>query len=217
MRLLSSTEPTMSAGSSAARALQGPADKALWTRAIVGDAHAFTALVRRHQSAVRGFLRRVSGDNGLADDLAQETFLKAHANLASWRGDGAILSWLLAIAWRAWLSERRKSRHQNEVVDDDAHALLPAPRGAERTARDVERDVQAALQTLKEEERAALALCFQDELTHEEAAAVLQMPLGTLKSHVSRGKEKLRGLLQAYATTTTAATTTMTATATEAA
>lgn len=185
--------------------VSGPSDKALCTRANLGDAHAFTALVRRHQSAVRGFLRRLTGDNGLADDLAQETFLKAHRGLTSWRGESSLLSWLCGIAWRVWLSEKRKVRNTREVVDDAAPALVEAPRGAERTARDVERDVQRALLTLKEEERAAIALCFQDELTHDEAAAILGMPLGTLKSHVARGKEKLRELLRAYATQVTEA------------
>ena len=60
------------------------------------------------------------------------------------------------------------------------------------------RDVVRALATLREEERAALALCFQEGLTHDEAARVLDMPLGTLKSHVARGKEKLKVLLDAY-------------------
>ena len=188
-----------------ALAVAGPSDRALWTRAVVGDANAFATLVRRHQSPVRGFLRRLCGDNGLADDLAQETFLKAHRGLSSWRGDSTLLAWLCAIAWRAWLSERRKVRNAREVVDDKAPALLEAPRGVERTSRDVERDVQRALATLKEEERAAIALCFQDELTHDEAAVVLGMPLGTLKSHVARGKEKLRALLSAYATPRTEA------------
>ena len=113
--------------------------------------------------------------------------------------------WLMSIAWRLWLSERRKVRHTREIVDDEAPAVVATPRGAERTARDVERDVQRALATLKEDERACIALCFQDELTHEEAAAVLCMPLGTLKSHVARGKAKLRTLLVSYATTTTEA------------
>lgn len=190
---------------SLSRPVGGPTDRALATRALLGDAHAFTAVVRRHQSPVRGFLRRLSGDDGLADDLAQETFLKAHAALASWKGEQAMTPWLMSIAWRLWLSERRRVRHTREVVDDVAPAAFAAPRGAERTARDVERDVQRALLTLKEDERACIALCFQDELTHEEAAAVLGMPLGTLKSHVARGKEKLRTLLVSYATTTTEA------------
>jgi RNA polymerase sigma-70 factor (ECF subfamily) len=186
-------------------ALAGPADRALWTRAVVGDVHAFTSLVRRHQSAVRGFLRRLSGDDATADDLAQETFWKAHKALASWRGEGSLVSWLLSVAWRTWLSEKRKVRHAREIIDDDAKDSAQAVRGVERTSRDVERDVQRALLTLKEEERAAIALCFQDELTHEEAALVLHMPLGTLKSHVARGKEKLRAALASYSPTWTEA------------
>ncbi len=157
---------------------------------------AFTALVRRHHSAVRVFLRRVSGDDALADDLAQETFVKAHAALHSWRGDGSIVPWLMGIAWRCFLSERRKVRHTREHGDNDAADRVAAPRAHERTSRDVQR----ALQQLSDDERVCIALCFQEELTHDEAARVLGMPLGTLKSHVARGKTKLRTLLHAYAT-----------------
>lgn len=183
-----------------ARGEGGPSDRALVTRACVGDGHAFTALMRRHQGAVRGFLRRFVGDAALADDIAQETFVQAHRALASFRGDGAVLSWLLTIAYRKAIADKARARHRHEVaVDVDA----PAGRGEERTSRTAERDVQRALATLPPAERAAIALCFLDELTHDEAAQVMGVPLGTLKSHVARGKEKLKALLAAYATSPT--------------
>jgi RNA polymerase sigma-70 factor (ECF subfamily) len=172
----------------------------------------FAVLVARHQSAVRGFLRRVTDDDALADDLAQETFLKARRALSSYRGEGSVASWLLRIAYREFLSSRRGQRQRTEQLGagDDAATFdvldVDAARRTERAVeRGVERDVRRALRVLSDDERTAIAACFYDGLTHEEAAAALDMPLGTLKSHVARAREKLRGPLAAYAPPTSSA------------
>ena len=156
---------------------------------------AFDVVVRQHHGMVRGFLRRLCDADAIADDLVQETFLKAERALPGFRGDGSMASWLLRIAYREFLSQKRKKTHalvgDFDHVDDDG-----AGRRADRT---LERDVRRAVTALSDDERAAVAACFFDDLTHEEAAAALDMPLGTLKSHVARAKEKLRAPLAAYA------------------
>jgi RNA polymerase sigma-70 factor (ECF subfamily) len=169
----------------------------------------FPELVATHQGAVRAFLRRLTDDGALADDLAQETFLKARPALAGFRGEGSVASWLLRIAYRQWLSSRRGRRATHERLADvgDAHDDAIDADSARRTERSVERDVRRALRVLSDDERAAIAACFYDGLTHEEAAAALEMPLGTLKSHVARAREKLRAPLAAYAPDATATTT----------
>jgi RNA polymerase sigma-70 factor (ECF subfamily) len=166
----------------------------------------FDDLVARHQGAVRAFLRRLGDDDALADDLAQETFLKAQRALSSYRGEGSLASWLLRIAYREFLSSRRGLRQANERVgvNDDAAATDGLDEGSARRAeRSMERDVRRALRVLSDDERAAIAACFYDGLTHEEAAQALEMPLGTLKSHVARAREKLRAPLAAYAPSST--------------
>jgi RNA polymerase sigma-70 factor (ECF subfamily) len=170
----------------------------------------FPELVSSHQGAVRAFLRRLTDDDALADDLAQETFLKARPALAGFRGEGSVGSWLLRIAYRQWLSNRRGRRARSEQLADvgDAHEDVVDHGSDRRTERSVERDVRRALRVLSDDERAAIAACFYDGLTHEEAAAVLEMPLGTLKSHVSRAREKLRTPLAAYAPDAATTTTT---------
>lgn len=152
------------------------------------DRRAFGELVRRHQSMVRGLLRRLcAGDAARADDLAQETFLAAYRKLGTWRGGARLSTWLCAIAYRAWLSQARRAR-QPEPPEAE-----PAPSAAEAA---VDRhDLLRALGALREEERAALALAYGEELTHQEAAEILRCPVGTLKTHILRGKEKLRKLL----------------------
>ena len=161
----------------------------------------FPALVASHQGAVRAFLRRLTDDDALADDLAQETFLKARRALANFRGEGSIASWLLRIAYREFLSSRRGGRNTHERLADagDAHDDAIDADSARRTERSTERDVRRALRLLSDDERAAIAACFFEGLTHDEAAAALDMPLGTLKSHVARAREKLRAPLSAYA------------------
>jgi RNA polymerase sigma factor (sigma-70 family) len=158
-----------------------------------GDAASFGVSVRQHQSELRGFLRRLTrGDHALADDLAQETFLEAYRKLAQFRGQGAFAAWLYAIAWSRFLMAARR-RKLEPLDDDDGEPTLP------ETASMVKLDLEKAMACLKAPERAALTLCFALGLGHDEAATALNMKLGTLKSHIARGREKLKTLLQEYA------------------
>lgn len=179
--------------------LAGPSDRALAARVVVNDdRHAFAAIVRRHHGAVRAFARRLAnGDNARADDVAQDTFLAAWKHLSTWRAEGELVSWLLKLCFRAHLTDARRAHHKREALVDDPNApsTMAATPADDPTER---RDVVRAMAVLSEMERAAIALVFQQGLTHEEAAKVLDVPLGTLKSHVARGKEKLKPLLAAY-------------------
>ncbi len=150
---------------------------------------AFGRLVREHQSKVRGFLRRLTrGDAALADDLAQETFFEAHRKLDQYRGEGSFASWLFGIAWSRFLMERR--RRKEEPLEDDAASDDP------RAVIHARLDLERAMARLAAEERAALTLCYALGHSHGEAAAILDMPLGTVKSHVLRGREKLKAMLE---------------------
>ncbi len=163
-------------------------DAALVGRVLAtDDRRAFAELVLRHQSRIRALLRRLcAGDHARADDLAQETFLRAHRRLSSWRGQARLGTWLHRIAWNAFLSQARR------VPAPDPPPPDPAP-GLEQV--EARHDLERAFAFLREEERAALALAYGQDLTHEEAAAILGWPLGTLKTHVARGKERLRRIL----------------------
>lgn len=157
-----------------------------------GDAAAFGALVRQHQSSVRGFLRRLTkGNHALADDLAQETFLAAYRKIAQFQGQGSFTSWLYAIAWSRFLMETRKRKL--EPLDDMDERVAPECDPA------IKLDLEKAMALLRAPERAALTLCFAMGMPHEEAAAAMGVPLGTLKSHVARGREKLKNLLKDHA------------------
>jgi len=171
-------------------------DAPLIARVVANDdRHAFTTLVRRHQSAVRGFLLRLCcGDGALADDIAQETFLRAYQRIGSYRCEGGFDSWLFSIAYRSFASEKRR-RHWS------AEELKGEPEGLESSlqhAGDAAADIARAMRQLREPERACLSLCYQWGMSHQEMAKVLDCPLGTIKTHIARGKEKLRAHLSSY-------------------
>lgn len=173
----------------------GPPDSELVARVLErDDRHAFATLVRRHQAQVRGLLRKLScGDGALADDLGQETFLRAYRALGSFRGGGKLSSWLLQIAYRTFLNDARAAAARR-AFDTPLDEALPEATGRMESVLD-RHDLARALRALSPEERAAIALTYADDLSHEEAAAILGWPLGTLKSRVLGAKEKLRARL----------------------
>jgi RNA polymerase sigma-70 factor (ECF subfamily) len=162
--------------------------------AAAGDTAAFGILVRRHQSKLRGFLLRMTrGNHALADDLAQETFLEAFRKIAQF-GTGSFFGWLCAIAYSRYLMEARKRKLESLDEAGEIAADAPEPEIASAAKLDLEK----ALAQLAPAQRAALTMCFALGFSNEEAAASLNLPLGTLKSHVNRGREKLAAMLGAW-------------------
>ena len=189
---------------------QAVTDAQLIARCVVADdRHAFGELVRRHQSAVRACLRKLTaGNHALADDLAQESFVLAWRNLRSFRQEARFSTWLYRIATNCWLAHARKRREEllgdrdaDVAADDDA-----AETGANADAADADHaraaslriDMERALATLSEAERAAIVQCYHNDLSHEEAAYVLGCPVGTVKTHVFRARQKLKLVLAAW-------------------
>ncbi len=184
-------------------------DAELIARVVVqDDRHAFSELVRRHQSAVRATLRRLTaGNHALADDLAQETFLLAFRNIATFRQEARFSTWLYRIATNAYLADARKRKEEllgdrdAEVPADDDGESSPADGHVPDPARaaTLSLDMDRALAVLSDGERAAIVQCYHNDLSHEEAAQVLNCPVGTVKTHILRAKQKLRSRLAAWA------------------
>jgi len=172
-------------------------DSELIARVLVSDEHAaFGELVRRHQSAVRNFLRHLTGgDHALADDLAQETFVQAYRGLKKYMGSSAFQTWLLGIAHNHWRNARRRQR---TVPMEAAHLATLDPEASTADISDLKHDLARAMHELAPDERTALHLCYQQGLSHREIADVLKWPLGTVKTHLNRSKEKLRPLLASW-------------------
>jgi len=184
-------------------------DAQLIARCLVGDdRHAFTELVKRHQSAVRACLRKLTaGNHALADDLAQETFVLAWRNLKSFRQEARFSTWLYRIATNCWLMHARK--RQEELLGDrdatladletDTMSHLSEAVSDHARSASLKLDLERAMGMLSAPERAALVQCYHNDLSHEEAAYVLGCPVGTVKTHVFRAKQKLKVALSAWA------------------
>ncbi len=159
--------------------------------AAKGDVAAFAELVRSHQGKLRAFLRRMArGDFALADDLAQETFLEAYRKIEQFRAEGTFASWLFQIGYSRYLMHARK--HKLEPLDDARE-----PSHETEAALHAKLDLETAMAKLQPAKRAALTLCFAQGYSHEDAAKIMGIPLGTLKSHVARGREEVRTMLTA--------------------
>jgi RNA polymerase sigma factor (sigma-70 family) len=164
-------------------------DAELVAAARRGEPGAFRAIVGDHQQAVRSFLRRVLDNPADADDIAQETFLAAWTGLWRYRGGASLRSWLCAIAWKKRLTHER-SRRRTERRETDTAQVHQGEASLDRRL-----DLTAALRSLPEAQRAAVALCLGGGFSHAEAAQALDIPLGTIKSHVDRGRAKLAAAL----------------------
>lgn len=164
------------------------------------DHHAFGELSRRYQSTVRNMLRKLTaGDLALADDLAQETFIRAYRSISKYKGKGKFSSWLYRISYNLFISHIRKKREFTSRSEDKP-IEGEVPSDSERIH--LKLDLASAMKRLKEQERAAINLCFQKGLSHEEAAEILDCPIGTVKTNILRGKNKLRRFLQDWNTRT---------------
>ena len=163
-------------------------DAELVLRAREGSDAAFARLVERHQAVVRGFLRRTLGGGWAeADDVAQETFLAGWRTLRSLKDPAGVRSWLLGIAWRRAQDRIRSSRR---AAARDAAWLDEAetPAGISNEDRMA---LAVAMADLAPDVRACVALCLADGWSHGEASLTLGLPLGTVKSHVARGRARL--------------------------
>lgn len=157
------------------------------------DRAAFGELVVRHQSTVRRFLRHlVQTDWALADDLAQETFLRAYAALPTFGNRAAFSTWLLGIAHNLW---RNAARRRRTSTEPEASTV---PRESAFSGPGLRSDVADALRSLSAGEQLAIHLTYQQGLSHADIATVLGWPLGTVKTHLARAKAKLREQLAAW-------------------
>jgi RNA polymerase sigma factor (sigma-70 family) len=163
-------------------------DVELCSHSAMGERRAFGELVRRHGSAVRGVLRRMGAQGAEADDVAQDAFLTAFERIAEFRGEGTFAAWVKKIAARLYLRRLQRDRRLGamtaEAMEDEAEVV--------HGDADAAIDLEEALKVLSAAERLCVTMCFGAGLSHTEAAEALNLPLGTVKSHVKRGLEKLR-------------------------
>ncbi len=155
---------------------------------LLGDKSAFDKLILKYQSSIRRFfLNLTMGDAQLSDDLAQETFIKAYLGLKSFGGLSAFSTWLFRIAYNVFYDSVRARKATYDIdeneIDRSMHTVSNF--SAEKT------DIFKAMQLLRYEERTAVLLFYMEDKTHPEIAKIMNCPLGTVKTYILKGKERL--------------------------
>ena len=169
-------------------------DELLVARVVtLRDQQAFTILVERYQSKVRNYLRQLTRDAALADDLAQETFIRAWDKMDSISSGGRFSAWLMTDAPNMFLQSYRKSKRYGRLMEDlEYETTVMTSVENNSVSSEGTFDMPKYLSILSEEERSVMLLYFVNDLTHSEIADVSGLPLGTVKSHIHRGKFKIR-------------------------
>ncbi|MCH8865603.1 MAG: RNA polymerase sigma factor [Proteobacteria bacterium] len=157
----------------------------------VQDTAAFGELIRRHQSQVRNFLRKLTGDLSAADDMAQDCFLHAWNKLQTFTGRGSFIGWLLKIAYTTFLQSKRKSKRYAEILDEAGYVAQTESRSYTPRQDEIS-DLDKFLAVLTEDERAIMVMSYACGLSHREIGDATGLPVGTVKSVIFRGKEKIR-------------------------
>jgi RNA polymerase sigma-70 factor, ECF subfamily len=172
-------------------ALRGADELTVIAAAIAGDDGAYGELVRRRQGPVRQLFRRLCRDPALADDLSQQAFLQAWRHIDTVKSPAAFAGWLRRLAINIWLQRVRVERPVTAELSDELSeppALLSE-----------QLDLDSALATLPPAVRLCITLAYAERMSHREICEATQLPLGTVKSHITRGAARLRELLGAYA------------------
>ena len=184
------------------RAQKGPSalsDRDLIARTLDGDREAFGILVQRYRTLVIGVAYRICGNTVVAEDIAQETFVRVWTKLSTFRPEGNFKGWLCRIAANLTIDALRK---QKPILDVE-HVVLTSPNmGPESTVLKEERAaaVRAAIMRLPLQSRTVLTLREYQRLSYREIADVLEIPLGTVKSRLSDARRRLKTELVPYLT-----------------
>lgn len=176
--------------------LSGATDEVLALQAAtLSDDAAYETLVRRHARRTLSMLRRFTRDPALAEELCQETFLRAWQKLPSFQGQGSFGGWLAAVAYNVFLQHRRRHAARDRITDSldgpDAGAGLAdrqSSNGADTGAAELDR----LLAVVSEDERVVLTLSYGAGLSATEIGAMLGVAPGTVKSQIHRAKDKIR-------------------------
>lgn len=179
-------------------------DQELIDAALARDTAAFGELVTKYQNRLFGALTHMLGSAEDAKDVAQEAFVLAFQKLATFRGDAQFYSWLFRIGMNAAVNFRRKNRSLGASLEATKERIGLEPTDhhsdtrPEQPLEQVERQrlVREALAQMTEEFRIPLVMAEMDEMKYEEIAALLQCPIGTVRSRIHRGRAELRDKLR---------------------
>ncbi len=196
------TSPTLPTGTAVRLSIGCVTDADLVARARQGDSAAFGELVDRHRTAVYRATLAALGSHPDAEDATQDAFVLAYQRLGQFRGDASFKTWMLTIAWHQAINRRRRLvRWWRRMVESDregsaeAASLQPSPEQA-AAGDELRRAIVGEIRALSPKLRDALLLAQAGELSYGEVAAVLGVPLGTVKWRVSEARKKIKDRLR---------------------
>jgi RNA polymerase sigma-70 factor (ECF subfamily) len=175
--------------------MEPPSDIELVQEVRNGRRQAFTALMRRYQERVYWVARRIVGSHDDADDIVQETFVKAYLALGEFRGDSSFFTWIYRIAVNLSLNALRKRQVLNYLHESELLSrILPSQDdpGKDLENSEIESALQRAVTTLPEKQKAVFVMRYYDEMTYEEIGRVLKTSVGGLKANYFHALRKVR-------------------------
>ncbi|MFV0390269.1 MAG: sigma-70 family RNA polymerase sigma factor [Paludibacteraceae bacterium] len=173
------------------------AEDMLWVSQVVmfDNKQAFNHLVKKYQSPIRRLFKNLTkGDVPLSEDFAQETFIKAYLNIRSFRGVSAFSTWLYRVAYNTYYDSARARKYYDDldIAQIDNYFYRSNEYSSEKN------DVYTAMQLLKKDERVAILLFYMEDKTQKDIAKIMNLPLGTVKTNILKGKEKMGKFLKDY-------------------
>ena len=181
-----------------------PSDAELVERALHGSQDAYRALMDRHASAVLNLIARIVRDDGVAEELAQDTFVKAFGALRSFDPAYKFMNWVLRIAHNTAIDFLRRRRPATVSIDEESpgpsvtEALVDERQASpfDRAANaDLRADLETALAALRPEYRQMVVMRYLEDLSYEDISEILDLPLGTVKSHLHRARAEMAKLM----------------------
>lgn len=162
-------------------------DKSLIALVLLNNDHrAFGKIVVKYQSDVRGlFIKLTNGNKALADDLAQDTFIRAYKYLKTFKATASFSTWLYRISYNVFIDYSKSLKQTDDIEGYDCISEDDYDAGSEM-------DMQSALKVLNGNEKVAILLHYDKGHTHNEIAKIMDIPLGTVKTNILRAKEKLK-------------------------
>jgi len=178
-------------------ALPGDVDRELIAKSLQGNEKAFGDLIGRHHGAAYAVIRGILGDSDEVEDVLQQVYIKIHRGLPAFRGEARFSTWVYQIARNEALNAAKRRRFENTPIEEVALAA-PEATSPERAygRRELGERMEAAMARLDESHRLALELRYMGDRSYDEIAEMMQIPLGTVKTYIHRGKAQLKEILE---------------------
>ena len=158
----------------------------------------FISLASAEQESLRRFLLSLCGDPAEADDIAQDALVNAYIASSSFRGASRFSTWLFRIAYNCFIDRLRKRRIQTSPLEAPAAQAVPGSEAADGRFR--HEDLHRAIGMLPDKERAALLLFYMEDKPVKEVAAILEMPAGSVRVYLTRGRQHIKNYLEKWKT-----------------